>query len=368
MVRAGKHSYVTGASSRRIRVPLLVIFTILIVGAASIMVPRGTAAPRLLGTIVPSRSAPDFRLLDQFRRPESLRQWRGHPVVLTFTQATCTQLCPVAAETIQRTIAEVGPKGQRVAVLAISVDPEHDTPTAIRHFLRQHRALQRWHYLTGTRAQLRPIWDAYHLYVAPANASPREAQAHTSATYLIDALGHERVLMGGDPNTSDLAFDVRLFLGISATTHGSLAVPAPEVDHAAPALVLPTLHGRTVSLASLRGKVVVLNFWATWCTACASEIPRLSRWYPQVARRGILVLGIDVQEDAAAVRAYARKYGISYPILLDASGTITARYDAAGLPKTVVVDQQGVVQSVKLGVVSDRDLATHVQSLVSPPA
>lgn len=353
--------------SRRLR-PVLAVLAIVILAMGALMVPRGDAQKaqsNLLGDTLPPLPAPGFLLHDQWGHAVSLRQFRGRPVVLTFSQSTCTQLCPVVAETIHRAILETGAAGKKLAVLAVSTDPEHDTVATARAFSSRHGLLHRWLYLMGSRRTLTPVWHAYHLYVAPANAPPALAQSHTSATYLIDARGRERVLMTGDPATSDLVNDFRILLGQNPAASPDLQLAAPQPDHPAPGFALQTLSGHQISLAHLRGKVVIVNFWATWCSACKSEVPRLSRWYRQMHGRGVDIVGIDVQEDPHSVSAYARRYHMPYPILLDGSGAVSAHYDVAFLPKSLIIDPRGVVRNVKLGALVDSDLANHVVPLLT---
>src|SRR5207302_3162703 len=103
---------------------------ILVVAAVviALMIPRGETAPALSGgTALPGRPAPDFRLTDQFGRTIRLSHFRGHPVLMTFLTANCRELCPVVAGTIHRSLADLGPAGKGISVLAISTDPEGDT-------------------------------------------------------------------------------------------------------------------------------------------------------------------------------------------------------------------------------------------------
>jgi protein SCO1 len=343
------------------RLAIVVAAAITLAGVGTALVPRGSAEVRLTGDVLPPRAAPQFRLTDQFGRSVSLSQFRGRPVILTFMQANCTGLCPLTTETLRRALAEVGPPSTRVAVLAVSADPEGDTRPAVLRFSRQHQLLHRWHYLLGSREQLRPVWHRYYIYVAPPNAPNKLKGGHTSAVYLLDAQGRERVLMLGDPDTAQLVGNLRILLGLSTQGASTDAVPAPEVGHPAPDLSLRTLDGTMLRLQSLH-RPVLLNFWATWCTACKSEIPAISNWYRR-HHREVLVVGIDEQEPRDSVASYARKYHIPYPIALDSSGTMGARYNVAGLPMSLLVDANGIVQSVHWGALPKSILshAAHAQ-------
>lgn len=352
------------------RLPWLLVGVVVLAALVGVLYPKGanggtgSTASTLVGTDLGATPAPGFRLKDQFGKWINLADFRGRPVVVTFMGATCTTLCPVVAESIRRTVAELGPERNKPAVVAISTDPEHDTPTAVRRFSLQHGMMQRWHYLVASRATLTPIWRAYHLYVAPKNAPAQIADAHTSATYLIDGAGRERVLMTSSPDAIGLDRDVRILLGLPGVSVAQVAFPAPQAGHPAPALSLPGLRGGTVSLNSLRGKVVVLNFWATWCSPCKSEMPMLQHWYHSMQRKGVVVLGVDQQESRKDVGPFVRQLHVTYPIALDTDGVASARFDVAGLPTTLVIDRQGIVRSYKPGILDAPYLAAQLRAIV----
>lgn len=356
-----------------LKLPLLAVLVIVVLGVAGILMPRGVVQqlaaqqvqqPTLQGTVIPRWKAPNFRLTDQFGKQVSFKQFRGRPVLLTFMQSHCTGQCPVAAETIHRTLAELGSSARHLVVLAVSADPEEDTPASARTFSRQHGMLHRWFYLMGSRRRLTPIWHAYHLYVAPANAPEKLKQAHTSATYLIDSEGRERVLMTGDPDQNVLIHDIRVLLGQPVKAPLVQAVPAAQVDHPAPSFALTELNGKQVSLQSLRGHPVLLNFWATWCTACRTEMPLVNRWYRQLRGQGFIVLGVDQQEGKATVSGFVHRFHLGYPIALDSSGSVSARYNVADLPSSILIDQQGTVTSVHIGILDPTYLTAHVAPLL----
>lgn len=116
----------------------------------------------------------------------------------------------------------------------------------------------------------------------------------------------------------------------------------------APAFTLPRINGIAgipdggpISLASLRGKVVVLNFWASWCIPCKQEAPRLQEASERYASQGVVVLGIDAQDFTGDARRFANKYGLTYPIVHDGSGKTLNPYSVTGFPETFFVDRQG---------------------------
>lgn len=109
----------------------------------------------------------------------------------------------------------------------------------------------------------------------------------------------------------------------------------------APAFALPTPDGRTIDLAGLRGKVVLLNFWATWCPPCREEMPSMERLHQEFKDQGLVVLAVNVQESPKRVVLFMRGFQLSFPTVLDADTTVTARYQVRGLPATFLIDRQG---------------------------
>lgn len=104
---------------------------------------------------------------------------------------------------------------------------------------------------------------------------------------------------------------------------------------------VPLLGGATDSLARHRGQIVVMNFWATWCPPCQEEMPALEQIYRSDRSRGLVVLGIDQGESAAAAAKFVRAHRITFPILLDEDQKYASSYVSVGLPTTVIVGRDG---------------------------
>jgi peroxiredoxin len=118
-----------------------------------------------------------------------------------------------------------------------------------------------------------------------------------------------------------------------------VGAPAPALD------ALETVQGSvTPSLASLRGKVVVLEFWASWCTACRIMVPTINDWYARYSAQGVEVLGVTTDSMALASRS-AYELRIAYPVASDQSGKTTEAYGATALPSLFVLDKQGIVET-----------------------
>ncbi|EFO80336.1 alkyl hydroperoxide reductase/ Thiol specific antioxidant/ Mal allergen [Oscillochloris trichoides DG-6] len=127
-------------------------------------------------------------------------------------------------------------------------------------------------------------------------------------------------------------------------------IPSPRVDFPAPDFSLPTLDGDSIRLSDMRGQVVLLNVWATWCGPCRAEMPAIQRLYSE-SQPGLVILALNstVQDDAAAVRGFADELGLSFPILLDTTGAVTHTYRVQALPTTFVLDRQGVIRKIFYG-------------------
>jgi cytochrome c biogenesis protein CcmG/thiol:disulfide interchange protein DsbE len=118
----------------------------------------------------------------------------------------------------------------------------------------------------------------------------------------------------------------------------------------APPLTLRRLDTTgTLSLASLRGKVVAINFWASWCGPCRDEAPLLERTWRENRAKGFVLLGVDANDSSGEARKFIRKHGLTYPIVHDAHGSMLGHWGVPGLPTTFVVDREGRVVAKVLG-------------------
>jgi peroxiredoxin len=113
---------------------------------------------------------------------------------------------------------------------------------------------------------------------------------------------------------------------------------------------LPSLAGGETALDSYRGKVVVLNFWATWCPPCVAEMPSLERLHRTLAPEGLAVVTVSTDEDPEALRDFVTRYGLTLPVLLDPGGAVASgSYRTTGYPETFVIDRAGALVSHTLG-------------------
>lgn len=132
---------------------------------------------------------------------------------------------------------------------------------------------------------------------------------------------------------------------------------APAVGDEAPPYYARDLAGDSVSIAEFRGKVVLLNVWATWCHPCREEIPYLQSLYEEHGARGFVVAGVSVDTygQDSDVRAFTQDFGMTYPIWRDPDERIQALYLAFGVPSTYLIDRQGTLRWKHLGIVRSTD-------------
>lgn len=128
-------------------------------------------------------------------------------------------------------------------------------------------------------------------------------------------------------------------------------IPAPREGFAAPDFQLELLRGGKVRLADLRGKVVVINLWASWCPPCRAEMPALARAYAENRERGIEILAVNMtyQDNAQAAAAFVQEYGLDFKIPMDMQGEVGRLYQLRALPTTFFVDREGIIQRVVIG-------------------
>lgn len=150
----------------------------------------------------------------------------------------------------------------------------------------------------------------------------------------------------------------------------ALLKPAPDtttggplVGHPAPEFTLRSLDNQTVSLASLRGKPVLLNFWASWCVPCRQEAPLLRELSERPENSGLVILGILFQDQDKPARAFMQEYGLTYPTLRDPQLNTAIKYGISGVPETFFVDRGGMVRYVDRGALTRERLSLGLSKI-----
>lgn len=141
---------------------------------------------------------------------------------------------------------------------------------------------------------------------------------------------------------------VVFFFGIGERPQESPVAPA-KVGMEAPDFTLKDLQGNAVTLSQYRGKVVFLNFWASWCPPCREEMPSMERLHEVYAGRDFVMLAVNVEQDVKDVRAFLEKHPHKFPILLDAAGLAQGLYGVYRFPETFLIDKNGRIVEHYLG-------------------
>lgn len=142
------------------------------------------------------------------------------------------------------------------------------------------------------------------------------------------------------------------------------SIPA-EVNYAAPELALENLNGGTEALTDYRGKVVLVNNWATWCPPCKAELPTLVAYFNEHAADGFVIIGIEAGEPANQVAPFAKQYQITYPVWLDPQGFSGRAFNNQSLPNSYVIDRTGTIRLAWTGQINREMLEKYVTPLIA---
>jgi cytochrome oxidase Cu insertion factor (SCO1/SenC/PrrC family) len=305
------------------------------------------------GTSLGGLAAPGFRLVNQFGQPMSLSQFRGKVVILAFTDSECTTICPLTTLSMVEARDLLGAAGDQVQLLGIDANPRARSVADVMAYSRAHSMVSQWDFLTGSRAQLRAVWQAYHVYV--------QIQAgqidHTPALFVIDQRGREQKLYLTQMAYASVGQQAQVLAEEAASLlpgHPRLASQRSlaYIGGLAPTsrAVLPAVHGGSVTLGP--GRPHLLVFFATWLaetTDLRARLTALSR-YARAARRGKLPRLVAVDEAVTepspdAARAYLQRLGkpLGYPVALDTSGRLADGYGVADQPWYVLTSASGKI-------------------------
>ncbi|MFB3739187.1 MAG: TlpA family protein disulfide reductase [Candidatus Velamenicoccus archaeovorus] len=153
--------------------------------------------------------------------------------------------------------------------------------------------------------------------------------------------------------------------GCTGDVQDAVGTAVVEVSGAMPTLSGTTLQGSELSPADYRGRVVVVNFWATWCGPCRREQPVLSAAQEEAGPDGPVFLGVNYRDDPAAARAYLEEFDVAYPSMPDRSGALAYRFGVPGLPSTIFVDAAGRMRYRVVGALTASELSDLLGRLTS---
>lgn len=151
--------------------------------------------------------------------------------------------------------------------------------------------------------------------------------------------------------TSRFLRATQLLLGVALAVWAGLASAAVPVGAPAPDFTLRAMGGPNLRLQEQRGRVVMVNFWATWCAPCRKEMPHLSRLADKYRAAGFVLLGVNVDDDARNAADVAAKLGLKFPVLFDTDKKVSRLYELSTMPSTVLIDRNGCVRYLHRGYV-----------------
>ena len=317
------------------------------------------------------KAMPQFSLVDQFDRPFNNTSIAGRLVVLAAFHTTCHETCPLYTGLFLQLRRQLPPA---VMLVEATTDPVHDTPAVLREFAGQHGAS--WLFVTGAPAAMAAFWK-------PFDVELNSTDVHRSELAVIDAHGYLRSFYLGAPDVGNQFPPDLLTMLDSAglaelARHGDGWGAAQVIDTleaiggsggatggqgSAHDFTLPTLEGGSVTLSSQRGRPVLINFWASWCVPCRTEMPMIER--VTKTHSGLKVLLVNERDDPGAARAFVQQLGIHDPVLLDPDGKVGDVYGVSGLPTTFFIRPDGTLEGGYIGQMDETILRTHLSSIAS---
>lgn len=151
----------------------------------------------------------------------------------------------------------------------------------------------------------------------------------------------------------------------AAADESSYSVTPNEVNFPAPELSLENVEGETESLKDYRGKVVLVNNWATWCPPCKAEIPTLEAYYKAHKEEGFVIIGIEAGDPQPAVLNFVKAAGITYPVWIDLKNASLRAFGTGGLPNSFVIDRQGTARLAWVGEINRAMLEKYVTPIIA---
>ncbi len=312
-----------------------------------------------------------FDLVDQTGSPLTPARTAGKDVVFAAFHTTCHETCPLYTALFLQLAKRVPAS---VMLVEVTTDPVHDSPAALADYARSVGA--GWTFATGSSEQLQAFWKQFGVELSTGDT-------HTSSLVLVDSHGFVRLVYRGVP---DVGHDVPPALagsmsaaGLQELASGGDGWGAPDVLQAlltigaparpvaasggrAPDFALESTGGSRVTLASLAGKPVVINFWRSDCPPCRAEMPLLVQ---QVAQSNAQLVLVNFGESADAARSFLTELGIDHAALLDADLSVGRSYGVAALPTTVFVRADGTIDRRQVGQLDASVLAAELSNLAT---
>jgi cytochrome oxidase Cu insertion factor (SCO1/SenC/PrrC family) len=308
-----------------------------------------------LGSSLGSRSAPDFRLENQFGQPMSLSQFRGKVVMLSFEDSECTTVCPLTTQSMVEAKQLLGAAGDKVQLLGIDANPDATSVADVLSYSRVHGMVNQWDFLTGSLAQLKSAWRAYQIEV-----QIEQGQIdHTPALFVIDQQGRERKLYLTQMAYSSVGQSAQVLADEVASLlpdhpHVASQQSLASITGQGPAdhVTLPSAKSQGGTVALGPGKPRLVMFFATWLSEVSdlkSELVEGNAYVAAARRDGLpQLVAVDetvVEPSDQTVRSYLKNLGtpLSYPVGLDTTGRVADGYGVQDQPWLVLVSASGKI-------------------------
>ena len=330
-----------------------------------------------LGSSLNSLPAPDIKLVNQFGQPMSLSQFRGKVVMLGFEDSECTTVCPLTTQAMLQAKQLLGAAGNQVQLLGVDANPNATSVADVLSYSRAHGMVNQWDFLTGSLAQLKSVWGAYHIAV-----QIEQGQIdHTPALYVINQQGREQKLYLTQMAYSSVGQSAQVLADeLSSLLPGHPHVASQEslasvtgqgpADHVA----LPSATSDAQVVLGPGSPHLVL-FFATWLSEVSdlkSELIDGNAYAAATHKAGLPPLvAVDetvVEPSAQAVRTYLAGLGasLSYPVALDTTGRVADGFNVQDQPWLALVSASGKIVWSHDGWLSVPALTAAVQHTLKP--
>ena len=330
-----------------------------------------------LGSSLGGQPAPDITLVNQFGQPMSLSQFRGKVVMLGFEDSECTTVCPLTTQSMLQAKQLLGAAGSQVQLLGVDANPTAISVADVLAYSRAHGMVNRWDFLTGSVAQLKAVWAAYHIAV-----QVEQGQIdHTPALFVINQQGREQKLYLTQMAYSSVGQSAQVLADELSTLLPGHPHVASQESLASSTVQGPSDH---VALASATSDAKVLlgpgsprlvMFFATWLSEVSdlkSELTDGNAYVAAAAKDGLPPLvAVDetvVEPSAQAVRTYLSSLGTSlkYPVALDTTGRVADGYGVQDQPWFALVSASGKIIWSHDGWLPVPALIAAVQHAIKP--
>ena len=321
--------------------------------AESVLSAAAESNPNIdLGSSAGDAPAPGFRLVNQFGQAMSLSQFRGKVILLGFEDSECTTVCPLTTQSMVLAEELLGKAGTAVQLLGVDANPDATALSDVLAYSRAHGLVNQWDFLTGSAAQLKKVWAAYHIEVQ----IDQGQIDHTPALFVIDQQGRLRKVYLTQMAYSSVGQDAQVVaeeVSSLLPSHPklaslqSLAAISPQDPTAH--VTLPGVDGGSVTLGPGKPRLVV--FFATWLSETSdftAQMTALNSYAKAASARHLPQLtAVDemvTESSAAAATAALHRLGtLGYPIGIDETGRVADGYGVQDQPWLVLVNSAGKV-------------------------